>query len=229
MSKCEAFLEQLYDYETSLEEEIKDIEQQLDVIGREQRALVVKTIQGKKYYYEQWRENNRLISRSVGRALPGVSADVEIEREQRKELLQKLEEDTFLLNQIKKNIAIFTQKEEITPIIPDYAFEVYWKDELVTRVQVLKSKVKISRYTLHPAKQIFSEQVNTQYQVNKILEMRCFEKGRSDVKEKLSALGIDEYNPYEIVKKTHGVSYNDYLWFRFPKEKLTSKDVLVRK
>ena len=41
-------------------------------------------------------------------------------------------------------------------------------------------------------------------------------------------IGLSEYNPYEIVKHTHGVSYNDFIWFRFPGEKLTSKDVLVR-
>ena len=31
-----------------------------------------------------------------------------------------------------------------------------------------------------------------------------------------------------IVRKTHGVSYNDYLWFRFPGENLRAEDVLVR-
>ena len=49
-------------------------------------------------------------------------------------------------------------------------------------------------------------------------------------KENLSGISkvLSEYNPYEIVKHTHGVSYNDFIWFRFPGEKLTSKDVLVR-
>ena len=53
-------------------------------------------------------------------------------------------------------------------------------------------------------------------------------KYRADIGEKLTNLGLKEYNPYEIVKRTHGVSYNDFIWFRFPGEKLTSKDVLVR-
>ena len=49
-------------------------------------------------------------------------------------------------------------------------------------------------------------------------------------KENLSGIlkVLSEYNPYEIVKHTHGVSYNDFIWFRFLGEKLTSKDVLVR-
>ena len=64
--------------------------------------------------------------------------------------------------------------------------------------------------------------------MNKILEMRCFEKERGDIWEILEHLGLEEYNPQEMVKKTHGVSYNDYIWFRFPGENLTAKDVLVR-
>ena len=68
----------------------------------------------------------------------------------------------------------------------------------------------------------------TRYQLGRILELRCWDKQRSDITEILAHLGLKEYNPYEIVRKTHGVSYNDYIWFRFPGEKLTSKDVLVR-
>lgn len=68
----------------------------------------------------------------------------------------------------------------------------------------------------------------TRYQLNKILELRCWDRGRADINEILAHLGLKDYNPYEIVKKTHGVSWNDYIWFRFPGENLTSKDVLVR-
>ncbi len=68
----------------------------------------------------------------------------------------------------------------------------------------------------------------TRYQLGRILELRCWDKQRSDITEILAHLGLKEYNPYEIVRKTHGVSYNDYIWFRFPGEKRTSKDVLVR-
>lgn len=32
-------------------------------------------------------------------------------------------------------------------------------------------------------------------------------KGRPDIMEILKNIGLSEYNPYEIVKRTHGVSY----------------------
>ena len=68
----------------------------------------------------------------------------------------------------------------------------------------------------------------TRYQLNRILELRCWERDRADINELLENIGLQEYNPQEIVRKTHGVSFNDYIWIRFPGEKLTSKDVLVR-
>ena len=49
-----------------------------------------------------------------------------------------------------------------------------------------------------------------------------------DIQELLNRIGLSEYNPQQIVRRTHGVSYNDYIWFRFPGERLTSRDVLVR-
>ena len=50
--------------------------------------------------------------------------------------------------------------------------------------------------------------------------LRKKEKERPDIMEILKNIGLSEYNPYEIVKHTHGVSYNDFIWFRFPGEKL---------
>ena len=86
-------------------------------------------------------------------------------------------------------------------IIEDYSFEVFWKDDITASVNVHGDKVRV---------------------------MRCWDRRREDIDEILVHLGLKEYNPYEIVRKTHGVSWNDYIWFRFPGEKLTSRDVLVR-
>ena len=113
-------------------------------------------------------------------------------------------------------------------VMDKFAFEVYWKDEITARVYVRGKDVVVSRFTDNPGKQLFADKKMTRYQLGRILELRCWDKQRSDITEILAHLGLKEYNPYEIVRKTHGVSYNDYIWFRFPGEKLTSKDVLVR-
>ena len=114
-------------------------------------------------------------------------------------------------------------------ILEDYSFEVYWKDELTASVRVEGKDVLVSRYTDHPLRQLFASEKMTRPQLNRILELRCWDRGRDDINELLAHLGLTEYNPREIVKKTHGVSWNDFIWFRFPGEKLTGKDVLVRK
>lgn len=58
-----------------------------------------------------------------------------------------------------------------------------------------------------------------------ILEVRCWDKSRSDTKEILEDLGLDIYNPYEIVKKTHAVDFDDWNWFLFTDESLKWEDV----
>ena len=43
-------------------------------------------------------------------------------------------------------------------------------------------------------------------------------------------LGVKEYNVYDILRKTHGVDYKDFLWFKFDEDPIDMKweDVKVR-
>ena len=47
------------------------------------------------------------------------------------------------------------------------------------------------------------------------LKTRCWDQNRPDLKEILSRLGIDSYEPLAIVMKTHGLRYNDNFWMKF--------------
>ncbi|MDE7318176.1 MAG: hypothetical protein K2N46_00420 [Lachnospiraceae bacterium] len=114
-------------------------------------------------------------------------------------------------------------------MLENYSFEVFWKDERTAYVQVENETVKVERYTEHPLKQLFAKERMSRYQLNRILELRCWDRGRPDSDEILKYLGLTAYIPYEIIKKTHGVSFNDFIWFRFPGEQISSRDVLVRK
>lgn len=60
------------------------------------------------------------------------------------------------------------------------------------------------------------------------LEKRCFLKGRPHMKETLRSLGLDLYEPVDIVYVTHGVMPGDFYWLRFDdqKEITWSKDIL---
>jgi hypothetical protein len=42
----------------------------------------------------------------------------------------------------------------------------------------------------------------------------------------LSRFGIEEYNPYEILRKTHGINPADSYWFKFSDDNITYKAAL---
>ena len=46
------------------------------------------------------------------------------------------------------------------------------------------------------------------------LKERCIPKERSGIREYLEAIGVDEYNPIEIIKKTQGRMAEDNQWIK---------------
>ena len=208
--------------------ELQQIEQELNMYEDKSSNIVVKKINGNKYYYEQWREGNKIKGKALGKVSPSAVYEIEIEINKRRDLHKRAEELRFLIDCVNKE-----RKELYRQILEDsyednYNFEVFWKNELSARVSVYNSRVHVSRYIFHPVRQIFSSDNISRNQLNEVLKLRCFEEGRADIHSKLIALGLMEYNPLEIVKRTHGVSYNDYIWIRFPGENITAEDVLVR-
>lgn len=105
----------------------------------------------------------------------------------------------------------------------------FWNDEIVSFVTVKNNKAKIQRFTEHPVKQIFSDDEIDVFRLSTILETRCWQRDCRNIDNYLKKLNIPYYDPLAIVKKTHGVSYNDFLWFRFNGESLTWKDVAPRR
>lgn len=201
---------------------------QLQEINEEKCNIIIKRIHGELYYYVQYRDDGKVKSKYVAPVKPGRIADLENNQEYIRQLNQEIKELEWNIESLNKMMQCYEKRKKKEVIMDDFTFEVYWKDEITARVYVKKKNVTISRYTDNPGKQLFAQTKMTRYQLGKIFEMRCWEKERSDINEILEYLDLSEYNPYEIVKRTHGVSYNDFIWFRFPGEKLTSKDVLVR-
>lgn len=61
-----------------------------------------------------------------------------------------------------------------------------------------------------------------------ILEGRCFPRNRANADDLLRRLELKHYHPLDIVRKTHGLMRNDYVWLRFEGEQLTYDDVKIR-
>lgn len=211
----------------STQKRLLSVEKELEELATVTGTVVTKKIQGKPYYYEQKMEDGKLKCRSLGPVKPGSNWDMEAQI-LKKRHLQKEKKELESLYEMLNGICEKLKKRKKEKILPDFSFEVFWKDELTASVRVKGADVKVTRFTDHPLRQLFAAEKISRYQLNHILELRCFEKGRSDIEQILQRLGLTDYDPYEIVKQTHGVSYNDYIWLRFPGENLTARDVLVR-
>lgn len=105
-------------------------------------------------------------------------------------------------------------------------FTVYWKDEKTAYVDLSGPTVKITRYVIHPVKQIFAKDEITRYELGQVLRLRCWDENRDNLHRYLEKMGLDEYNPYKICEYTHGVMFGSFIWFRFDGEDITAKDVL---
>ena len=212
----------------AFKKEIIEKEKQLSQLSVGKQSIIIKKIHGELYYYAQWRENGKVKSRFLSVVAPGAIAEEEERQNRSAGLDREIKKLKINYENLNKMIAYLERQKKKEKLVENFSFEVYWKDEITARVYVRARDVIISRFTEHPVKQLFAQKKMTRYQLGRIFELRCWERGRADVDEILKHLGLKEYNPYEIVRKTHGVSYNDFIWFRFPGEKLTSKDVLVR-
>ena len=207
---------------------VRDIDRQLEKFPDHTRSIVIKEIKGKLYYYLQWRQEGKVHSVYLNPVYPGAVAELEAEIIQQKELEQQRAQTLRMIAYLERMLRYMDNDRKKEKIIEDHNFELYWKDHIVSRVSVRGHTAYISRFVKHPAHQLFASDKMSRDQVNRVLEMRCWDRNRPDLRELLAHIGLSDYNPYEIVRRTHGVSWNDYLWFRFPGETLSAKDVLVR-
>ena len=83
-------------------------------------------------------------------------------------------------------------------------------------VNFLQNKIKIRNYTkdiLHRAFGIKEDPTWEDFYV--FLQDRCFPKTRGNVKTVLAGLGLQDYDPLQIVEKTNGRTAEDDLWLKF--------------
>ena len=69
----------------------------------------------------------------------------------------------------------------------------------------------------------------TKVELEKWLKWRVFPETRVNADQLLAALGLNSYNRWAIIRKTHGVMADDEIWLRFKGETLKHRDVTLRK
>ncbi len=118
----------------------------------------------------------------------------------------------------------------MTETTTDFTFDVYWKDELTASVSISSDRkyVQYKKYTNEIPKIPYLFDNPSVEQINEFLLSRCMDAHRTQLDEYLKDLEINEFNPYEIIKKTHGTMWEDFMWLKFPEETITWKDVCLR-
>lgn len=69
----------------------------------------------------------------------------------------------------------------------------------------------------------------TKKELERWLKWRVLPETRADIEDVLQAYGLNSYNRWAIIRKTHGVMADDEIWIRFKGEDLKHKDVTIRK
>lgn len=109
--------------------------------------------------------------------------------------------------------------------------EVFSKEQLISIMYVnyeaksLKIKNLIDDWLILPFGKKLSPDWNDYMHM---LSSRVFPRERENCKQLLKILGLDIYDPDMICRKTHGVMNDDYVWFKYPGEKVTFADVRMR-
>ena len=109
------------------------------------------------------------------------------------------------------------------------SFDTMWKNKVTAHVQIKDNQVNVTSYSDNVVENAFAIPPFDIFYVNQFIEGRCFEEGNADRNFFLADLGLSSYNPWEIVKKTHGFLWDDYMWIRFNGENLTWEDINLGK
>lgn len=74
--------------------------------------------------------------------------------------------------------------------------------------------------------QVFGKRPKTVENVQFFFRSRCFEETNYGLRDLLKLLGLQQYNPYDIVRITHGKMVNDPCWIRFEGETLSYEELI---
>ena len=90
-------------------------------------------------------------------------------------------------------------------------------DSLCTTIIVdtTEQVLRIENHTERVLKTAFGKNTTPTWDdLQHFLEERCIPRARAGLREYLEAIGVDEYNPIEIIRKTEGRMAEDNQWIR---------------
>lgn len=82
-------------------------------------------------------------------------------------------------------------------------------------INFLDRKIRVRNYTDDPLHRAFGVLTDPTWDdFEDFLEYRCFPNTRGDAKRLLNQLGVDSYDPLQIIEKTRGKITDDNMWIK---------------
>ena len=115
--------------------------------------------------------------------------------------------------------------------LEDQYIQVYDKENLVTDIWIENEQIKIKRYDNRIGHQLFlmpDLSVVDKDMFILIMKQRAISERRSDIKDILRQFNLNKYDLMKLLRKTHGITTDDYLWLRFDNENISYEKIKVR-
>jgi hypothetical protein len=109
-------------------------------------------------------------------------------------------------------------------------FDIMARNELCGSVYVNfgTGELRVAQYTDDPVDRPFTMEPVTIPDIMDFFEYRCFPRTRVNCDQLLEDLGLVYYSPLAIVRKTHGIQFDDFTWVRFKGETIRYDDIKIR-
>ena len=152
--------------------------------------------------------------RNAGRKKEFSKAQItEMQKMQAKNIPQQKIAEHF--NTTRQTVARYLNSEEF-----DYTMRIdyMFKTSVCTTIFVdfKNEKINIVNKTDDILHRAFGTNENPSWQdFNDFVSDRCFSSARGDKKAMLKTLGIESYDPIQIIEKTKGKTYDDRQWMKF--------------
>lgn len=109
----------------------------------------------------------------------------------------------------------------------DVKFKTMWKDEITAEVTIVNDEViDVQIFETSPFKTILGPPPYDMEYIDGLIGFRCFERENAAADFFLKEMGLEYYNPWDIIRKTHAYMLDDLCWILFDGESLCWEDIL---
>jgi len=109
----------------------------------------------------------------------------------------------------------------------DQHIQLFCENDLKTDIYIKNGNIEFKKYDNRLGYQLFIFDNITIQDIKNCFEIRAIPKNRTNINKILNNLGLKEYDIYDVIKATHGISPSDSFWFKFDDENIKYEDIKI--